>query len=103
LKLRYGLLLLIAVTAIRTALAADAESGKRIAMSRCAACHLVESNRFGVAAGSESPPFEVIAAKFKPNPESLASFILAPHARMNMTISRREAADVAAYILTLAK
>jgi mono/diheme cytochrome c family protein len=102
-KSRYGLLLLVGVAAIRPALAADAENGKRIAMSRCAACHMIDTNRTGLAVGSESPPFEIVASKFRSNPGGLVSFILAPHARMNMTISPREAADVAEYILTLAK
>jgi len=45
----------------------------------------------------------VIARKFASSPEPLAFSILNPHPRMNVTLTRREAQDIAAYINTLAK
>jgi len=83
------------------ALAADAESGKRLAETRCVTCHIVApSQRREV---TDAPPFEVIATKFTSNSEALAFAILDPHPRMNVMLTRREAQDIAAYINTLAK
>jgi len=100
-KLLSSLLPVSALLAAQPGLAADAAEGKRIAASRCAPCHVIEQNQNATIA--ESPPFEVIASKFRSNPESLPSFILSPHAKMNMTITPREATDVAAYIWTLVR
>ena len=46
---------------------------------------------------------KTIAQKFGNAPELIAFAILAPHPRMNVALSRREAQDIAAYIATLAK
>jgi mono/diheme cytochrome c family protein len=83
------------------ALAADADNGKRVAVMRCVACHIVSPNQRGDV--TDAPPFDVIARKFASSPETLAFSILDPHPRMNVTLTRREAQDVAAYINTLAK
>jgi mono/diheme cytochrome c family protein len=86
---------------VAPALAADAENGKRLAEARCVTCHMVApSPRREVA---DAPPFEVIARKYQVQPEALAFAILDPHPRMNVTLSRREAEDIAAYINTLAR
>ena len=93
--------LLPAMLAASGALAADADNGKRLAETRCVTCHIVSpSERRDV---TEAPPFETIARKFASNPDTLAFSIVDPHPRMNMTLTRREAQDVAAYINTLAK
>ena len=82
-------------------LAADADNGKRLAETRCITCHIVApSERRDV---TDAPPFEAIARKFASNPDTLAISIIDPHPRMNVTLTRREAQDVAAYINTLAK
>lgn len=94
---------MLAVTlAASAAVAADADNGKRLAETRCVTCHIVSSptQRRDVA---DAPPFEVIARKFAPSPETLAFSLLDPHPRMNVMLTRREAQDVAAYINTLAK
>ncbi len=83
------------------AAAAEADNGKRLAEMRCAPCHIVVPSRRQDLA--ESPPFETIARKFGSNHEALVFSILAPHPRMNLTVTRREAEDIAAYIGTLAK
>src|SRR5262249_26090424 len=52
---------------------------------------------------ADAPPFEAIASKPGFNPELLAFSLLDPHPRMNVTLTRREARDVAAYIGSLAE
>jgi mono/diheme cytochrome c family protein len=86
---------------VTSALAADAENGKRLALSGCVPCHTVLPVQPREV--SDAPPFEVIARKFEVDPEMLAFSLLDPHPRMNLTLSRREAADVAAYINSLAR
>jgi len=52
---------------------------------------------------ADAPPFDLIARKFALDPGALAFSMLNPHPRMNVTLTRREAEDIAAYINTLAK
>ena len=93
--------LLPALLAASAALADDADNGKRLAEMRCVTCHIVSpSERRDV---TDAPPFEAIARKFASNPDALAFSIMDPHPRMNVTLTRREAQDVAAYINALAK
>jgi mono/diheme cytochrome c family protein len=89
------------VFAAQTAAAADADNGRRLAQQHCSPCHIVEPNQRQELANS--PPFETIARKYGNAPEQIAFAILSPHPRMNVTLSRREAEDIAAYIGTLAK
>jgi mono/diheme cytochrome c family protein len=83
------------------AFAADADNGKRLAETRCVTCHIVSPSERRVV--TDAPPFEAIARKYAANPDTLAFSIMNPHPRMNVTLTRREAQDVAAYINTLAK
>jgi cytochrome c len=83
----------------QSAHAADAANGKRIAQARCAPCHIVEPHQREELANS--PPFETIARRSGFDADMLAYLILSPHPRMNMTLSRSEAEDIAAYIATL--
>jgi hypothetical protein len=46
---------------------------------------------------------QTIARQYGNAPEQIAFAILAPHPRMNVTFSRRDAQDIAAYIATLGK
>jgi hypothetical protein len=50
---------------------------------------------------ANSPPFETIARRSGFDADMLAYLILSPHPRMNMTLSRTESEDIAAYIATL--
>ena len=85
-----------------TVLAADVEHGEQLARRWCVACHVVASDQQGVT--SEAPPFVTIARKPDFNTERLAFFLLDPHPKMpNMSLTRIEAADLAAYIGSLAK
>jgi mono/diheme cytochrome c family protein len=100
-KSAYIAMLCVMVSAAHPASAADADNGKRVAQQHCSPCHIVEPNQRQELA--DSPPFEAIARKYANAPELIAFAILAPHPRMNVTLSRREAQDLAAYIATLAK
>jgi mono/diheme cytochrome c family protein len=94
-------LLLPTILLAPAALAADVDNGKRLAQARCVPCHAIEPDQLRQVA--DAPPFEVIARKFGLNPEMLAFSLLDLHPRMNLTLTRRETQDIAAYIGTLAK
>jgi mono/diheme cytochrome c family protein len=86
---------------VAPALAADADTGRRLAEARCVTCHMVAPSPHRDVA--DAPPFDVIARKYEMQPEILAFAILDPHPRMNVALTRREAQDIAAYINTLAR
>jgi mono/diheme cytochrome c family protein len=96
-----GTLLIATDLGSHDALAADADKGKQIAQSRCAPCHIVVPGQRQELANS--PPFDEIAKRHEVDAGMLAFSILSPHPRMNMTISREEAEDLAAYIVSLRK
>jgi mono/diheme cytochrome c family protein len=83
------------------ALGADPEAGRRLAQLECAACHIVAPNQREELA--DAPPFEVIGIKFGFNFDMLVLSLMGPHAKMNFSLRRPEAADIAAYIGTLAR
>jgi mono/diheme cytochrome c family protein len=88
-----------ATLGVTTAFAADAENGLRIAQRWCASCHLVASNQ---QTSSEAPPFATIARKPDFDASKIAFFLLYPHPKMpDMSLTRDEAADLAAYIAAL--
>ena len=65
-----SVLLYAVVFAGQNALAADADSGKRLAQQHCSPCHIVEPNQRQDLA--DSPPFETIAQKYGNAPELIA-------------------------------
>ena len=80
-----------------SAAAADADNGGTLAKRWCAACHVVAPDQrlgnTGVA------PFSEVAKQPGLDAAKVALFLLAPHPRMpDMSLSRSEAADLAAYI-----
>jgi mono/diheme cytochrome c family protein len=82
--------------------AGDAENGKNLAQRWCAACHVVSSEQR--QASVAAPTFASIARQSGFNADKLAFFLLDPHPKMpNMSLTRREASDLAAYIATLGK
>ena len=84
------------------AMAGDANNGAQLAKRWCATCHLVDSDQ--KQASADVPPFAAIARKPDFTPEKVAFFLLDPHPRMpNFSLSRSEAADIAAYIGSLRK
>jgi mono/diheme cytochrome c family protein len=85
---------------VRSALAADASNGKRLAELWCSACHVVTVSQR--QANADAPPFEEIAKRPNFSERGLATFLLDPHAKMpNMNLTRIEADEIAAYIGTL--
>jgi cytochrome c len=94
--------LCLALTVITTAaLGADVNRGKRLAEQRCESCHIIGPGPRGEVA--EAPPFEAIGRKFGFDADMLVFALTGPHAKMNFSLSRPEADDVAAYVATLAK
>jgi mono/diheme cytochrome c family protein len=91
---------IFAADIVRPVLAADASNGKRLAERWCAACHVVTANQR--EANADAPPFEEIAKRPNFSERGLATFLLDPHAKMpNMSLTRVESADIAAYVGTL--
>jgi mono/diheme cytochrome c family protein len=82
------------------AFGADAGNGLQIARRWCASCHIIEPNQ---RTGSDVvPPFATIARMPNLDASKIALFLLDPHPKMpDMSLTRDEAADLAAYIVTL--
>jgi len=89
-----------ALVAATPASSADANNGERLAHRWCEACHLVSATQR--SATDQVPPFGSIAKMPVFDAAKIALFLLDPHPKMpNMGLSRTEAADLAAYIVTL--
>jgi mono/diheme cytochrome c family protein len=86
---------------VSSACAGDAEAGRRLAQLRCVACHVVDQNQRNEIA--DAPPFAAIGRKFDFNYDSLVLALAGPHAKMNFSLRKSDADDVAAYIATLAR
>ncbi|MBA5778542.1 cytochrome c [Stappia sp. F7233] len=82
--------------------AGDAFEGEKLARTWCAACHVVADDQ---QRGSEAvPSFAAIAASPGRTEENLQVFLVDPHPKMpDMNLSRREIADLVAYILNQKK
>ena len=79
---------------------ADVRHGLELAQKWCSSCHLVSPEQ--QRANADVPPFATIAKSPNFNETTLAYFLLAPHPKMpDMSLSRSEASDIAAYIATL--
>jgi mono/diheme cytochrome c family protein len=87
------------VVLANAAAAADADQGGVMAKRWCATCHVVAADQ---ARGStQAPSFSEIAKKPGLTAASIALFLLRPHPPMpDMNLSRSEAADLAAYIVS---
>jgi hypothetical protein len=68
-----------AILLASAALAAEAENGKRLAEARCVPCHMITPGQTRDV--GDAPPFELIAKKFRSNPELLAFALQDPHPR----------------------
>ncbi len=79
------------------AAAADAQHGETLAKRWCATCHVVaEGQRAG---NPDVPTFASIGKRPDFDAEKVANFLMSPHPKMpNMSLTRAEAADLAAYI-----
>jgi mono/diheme cytochrome c family protein len=82
--------------------AADAQHGETLARRWCAACHIVASDQMR---GADSvPTFASIAKRPGFGADKVARFLMDPHPKMpDMQLGRGEAADLGAYIASLAK
>jgi mono/diheme cytochrome c family protein len=95
-------LVIASVTDVSRAQVANVGRGEEIARRWCASCHVVAADQR--QATSEAPPFATIARRPDLDANRLAFFLLEPHPKMpNMSLTRSEAADLAAYITSLAK
>ena len=82
---------------------ADAAAGRAIAERWCASCHVVGAGQ--TQAASDAPPFATLAARGSDlSAQWLAFHLLRPHPSMpQLTLTRIEAADLAAYFASLKK
>lgn len=77
----------------------DPKKGAVLAQRWCASCHVVSKDQTKAIDGTRS--FAAIAQSPDFSVEKLSFFLLDPHPVMpNMTLSRDEARDLAAYIAT---
>src|SRR5215470_19041397 len=80
--------------------ATDARNGEQLARRWCEPCHVVAAGQREVT--GEAPPFASIASRRGFDAGRIATFLLDPHPKMpDMSLTRVEAADLAAYIATL--
>ena len=89
--------LLVAITFASTAALADAANGEKLARRWCADCHVVASDQR--QGSTQAAPFSEMAKIPGLNAEKIALYLLLPHPKMpDMSLSRKEAADLAVYI-----
>jgi len=99
---RCALLVLATLMSSGSARAADVGHGEQLARRWCSSCHVVAADQQQIT--SEAPPFATIARRPDFDVNRLAFFLLEPHPKMpNMSLTRAEAADIAAYIASLVK
>jgi mono/diheme cytochrome c family protein len=98
----YCVTLVVLAFTSQFALAADADNGLRLAQRWCASCHIVSSAQS--KGGDSVPSFASVAQRLDFSVEKLAFFLLNPHPIMpDMSLTRNEAQDIAAYIARLRK
>lgn len=77
----------------------DPVHGEVVVKRWCADCHMVAE---GQKTSTEAPPFSSIARRPDFDATRIALFLLDPHPKMpNMHLSRKDVADIAAYLATL--
>ncbi len=99
---RLALSLVVMVLNGTAAFSADIDHGRQLARRWCASCHLVAPDQRQTT--TEAPSFAAIARQPGFSADRLAFFLLDPHPKMpDMSLTRAEAADIAAYIASLAR
>lgn len=93
----------LSMLAANSARAADASAGRALAERWCAGCHVVGTAP--QSAASDAPTFAAIAARDGDVSAAWLAFrLLNPHPQMpQVSLTRAEAADLAAYFATLKK
>jgi mono/diheme cytochrome c family protein len=91
----------LSLLVVSVAYGADADAGRQLAQVRCATCHIVDHSQRNEIA--DAPPFAVIGRKFDFNSDSLVLALMGPHTKMNFSLTERDANEIAAYIITLAR
>jgi mono/diheme cytochrome c family protein len=85
-----------------SALAADADHGEQLARRWCASCHIVSADQ--TRGADNVPAFASIAKRPGFAADKIARFLMDPHPKMpDMQPTRSEAADLGAYIASLAR
>ena len=99
-RIIFVLLLLITVTSLpHAAVAANVANGERLAKRWCAACHVVATDQ--KSGNTQAAPFSAMAKVPGFDAAKLALFLLLPHPKMpDMNLTRDEAADLTAYIVS---
>jgi mono/diheme cytochrome c family protein len=94
--------LALAAPGLGPAHGADVAHGEQLARRWCASCHVVAADQ---THGADNVPSFVAIAKMPGfTAERLAAFLRDPHPKMpDMQLTTDEAADLAAYITSLAK
>jgi mono/diheme cytochrome c family protein len=78
----------------------DADAGRRLAEAWCMECHAIGAKT--VQGGRPGPDFAEVAKRPSTTPLSLNVFLRSNHDNMpNLILTRGEADDIVAYILTL--
>ena len=90
------------VAAVSPGAAADASHGEQLARRWCSSCHVAAADQRQTT--GEAPPFAVISRTPGFDANKLAFYLLGPHPKMpDMSLTRSEASDLAAYIGSLAR
>ncbi len=100
----FGLGMTVAVTAAsaQAPSAGDPQAGRAYALRNCTSCHMVSSRQSPPV--RVAPSFQAIADMRSTTEISLHAFLSTPHPKMpNFILSRSDAEDVIAYILSLRK
>ncbi len=80
----------------------NVQAGRRFAQNNCRPCHVVQANEGSVIRFANAPDFFAIADMPSTTSFSLNVWLRNPHPTMpSLILSRQEAADVVAYILSL--
>jgi mono/diheme cytochrome c family protein len=91
----------LAIPGAVTGIAQDVDNGRRLAERWCAECHAIGSKPTRFRRGLR---FAALASKDTVTFETLTAFLLLPHATMsNVSLSRNDARDIAAFIIAMKK
>ena len=83
------------------ALAQDVENGRRLSARWCSECHAIEP---APGKGGRTVSFAAIAGRQDITSDMITSFLRMPHSTMpNPPLSRKDAQDIAAYLMALKK